>query len=194
MMIIVCPYSFGFSSSWVTDCDTAVARSEFVTEVGTTRAALRRLLDHAAPLMGVRYSLPQYGRIKSHDLAPIEGKEKPADRTILSSGYAEPAVARWVDVHLRLIQPPRAGHSKGAPSWGAFSLAAPRRETPPGHGLPNGVPIFRGRNAAPTKKWPVQVKRPSPAASLIEVGEKGLSPNRSSAFRLFAFTLSGTDT
>jgi hypothetical protein len=68
MMIIVCPYSFGFSSSWVTVCDTAVARSEFVTEVGTTRAALRRLLDHAAPLMGVRYSLPQYGRIKSHDL------------------------------------------------------------------------------------------------------------------------------
>jgi hypothetical protein len=34
MMIIVCPFSFGFSSSWVTDCDTAVAQSEFVTEVG----------------------------------------------------------------------------------------------------------------------------------------------------------------
>jgi hypothetical protein len=66
MMIMVCPYSFGFSSSWVTDCDTAVAQSEFVTEVGTTRAALRRLLVYAAQLMGVRYSLPQYGRIKSH--------------------------------------------------------------------------------------------------------------------------------
>src|SRR5829696_2360474 len=34
MMIIVCPYSFGFCSSWVTDCDTPVAQSEFVTEVG----------------------------------------------------------------------------------------------------------------------------------------------------------------
>jgi hypothetical protein len=34
MMIIVRPYRFGFSSSWVTDCDTAVAQSEFVTEVG----------------------------------------------------------------------------------------------------------------------------------------------------------------
>ena len=129
MMIIVCPFSFGFSSSWVTDCDTAVAQSEFVTEVGTTRAALRRLLDQL-PRSWASRTLGLNTAELSLITLPREGKEKPADRTNLSIGYVEPAVVRWVDVHLRLIQPPRAGHSKGAPSWGAFFCGSSETRNP----------------------------------------------------------------
>ena len=135
MMIIVCPYSFGFSSSWVTDCDTAVARSEFVTEVGTTRAALRRLLDHAAPLMGVRYSLPQYGRIRSHHLALAKAKKNQQTGRFYRVAMRN---QRWRG-GLMCISGSFSPHGpdtlKALPRGALFSLAAPRRETPPG--LPN---------------------------------------------------------
>ena len=179
MMIMVCPYSFGFSSSWVTDCDTPVARSEFVTEVGTTRAALRRLLDHAAPLMGVRYSLPQYGRIRSHHPALAKAKKNEQTGPFISSGYAEPAVAQWVDVHLRLIQPPRGRTLERRSLRGRFFLwhLGDEKPRPAEHRTGLSQPPERvgpDTQRGPDKGWLGRVNRPSPAASWIEAaGRQG---------------------
>ena len=60
MMTIVCPYSFGFRQGLVVTgtAEIAAVESEDVTEVGTARAALWRLLDHAARFDGLQERLP----------------------------------------------------------------------------------------------------------------------------------------
>ena len=177
MMIIVCPYSFGFSSSWVTDCDTAVARSEFVTEVGTTRAALRRLLDHAAPLMGVRYSLPQYGRIRSHHLALAKAKKNEQTGPFYRVAMRN---QRWRG-GLMCISGSFSPHGpdtlKALPR-GALFLWQLRDEKPrPAEhrtGLSQPQRVGPDTQRGPDKGWPGRVNRPSPAASLIEAaGRQG---------------------